>query len=66
MTWFQENGTIGEPPENCDICSRPLKNWAVNGKVRVGGGWCWMCLQCHRNFGVGTGVGKGQIYQKEK
>ena len=63
MTWFQENGTIGDPPDDCELCGKPLEKYAVDGKTRSGI-WCWMCLHCHRYLGIGTGLGKGQVYKK--
>ena len=48
-------------PKTCDICKEPLKRFFIDGKTKLGP-WAIMCLNCHSDFGVGTGLGKGQKY----
>jgi len=54
---------VGEPPTRCDICGKRIKNIFIDGKTRMGP-WAFMCPECHRRFGVGLGVGRGQKYVK--
>lgn len=44
------------PP--CDICTSA--NAAVDGKT-VHGAWAYMCAGCHDAYGVGLGMGVGQV-----
>ena len=53
---------IGEKPKKCDICPGPIEGHFVDGKT-IDGPWALMCLRCHKDIGVGLGIGKGQKYQ---
>lgn len=55
---------IGTRPERCQICHDPLRSSFVDGKTKWGP-WALMCGTCHRSFGCGLGLGKGQIYDLE-
>jgi len=35
----------------------------VDGKTRAGP-WACMCMLCHLWYGMGYGIGRGQLYQK--
>jgi len=59
---------IGEPPRRCDLTDdkpyvrhKAMVHGFVDGLTRFGP-WANMCLNCHHQFGVGLGVGKGQKY----
>jgi len=53
----------------CDICHRDIEEIGgevyIDGKTKSGP-WANMCTSCHRNFGVGLGLGKGQMYDLNK
>lgn len=46
----------------CDICRKRIEMRFVDGRLRRGS-WALMCLDCHRDYGVGLGMGKGQMYE---
>ncbi len=47
----------------CDICKvRPPK---YDGKTRMGP-WAYMCEKCFKAYGVGLGLGKGQVLKNDK
>lgn len=50
-------------PESCDICHRNLDTLTafIDG-VTATGQWAIMCLTCHKYWGMGLGLGKGQRY----
>lgn len=56
---------IGDKPEKCDICSQPIGNAFVDGKV-INSGWAIMCEQCFLTHGIGLGTGVGQLYEKKE
>lgn len=45
----------------CDVCHVEIIGFYVDGKTKYGP-WANMCLSCHKAFGVGLGLGKGQVY----
>jgi len=51
----------GGKPEKCDLCSRELVGWFVDGKTRMGP-WAVIGKCCFKEFGVGLGTGRGQRY----
>lgn len=57
VTW------AGTPPEKCDICETPIKAAFVDGAT-TSGPWAYMCPTCHRIYGRGLGMGRGQKYEK--
>ena len=56
-----KNKWHGEIPKRCDICGREIKKVFIDGRTDMGA-WANMCEHCHRERGVGLGVGKGQKY----
>jgi len=44
----------------CDLCHAACSTW-VDGKTKMGP-WGNMRLPCHKRWGVGLGIGKGQQY----
>ena len=55
---------IGSPPETCNLCNRTIIDYFVDGRVNGRSSWANMCKQCHIDYGVGFGVGKGQAYKR--
>lgn len=52
-------------PATCDLCgTRDLKVF-IDGKT-IYGRWANMCQKCYASFGIGLGIGVGQIYIKEE
>ena len=51
-------------PAECQLCNVPTPDTFVDGRTRMGP-WGYMCLPCHRTNGVGLGLGKGQLYEKQ-
>lgn len=41
----------------CDLCSQKATH---DGKTRMGP-WAFMCGSCFKTYGIGLGLGKGQI-----
>lgn len=54
---------VGDAPTHCDIDQEPISSVFVDGRTNMGP-WANMCLRCARVHGVGTGLGKGQVYTK--
>ncbi len=54
---------VGSEIEDCDICNKKIEKFFIDGNI-AGGGWAIMCRDCHRNLGVGLGIGRGQLYQR--
>jgi hypothetical protein len=52
----------GIPPKKCDICGTALKRFFIDGRTDTGA-WANMCERCHKERGVGLGIGKGQKYE---
>ena len=51
----------GEPPEKCDLCEEQLEETFIDGVVQ-GRGWAVMCPRCHKEKGIGLGMGCGQQF----
>lgn len=51
---------LSKVPDNCEVCHRPLGKYFIDGDT--GHGWALMCEECHKGFGKGLGIGKGQKY----
>jgi len=49
--------------KKCDICGKEPEQ-IIDGKT-VMGGWANLCPDCHREYGCGLGVGKGQKYDNK-
>ena len=54
----------GSEPK-CDFCGRTTMKKFIDGAT-IAGPWAMMCIPCHRTLGMGLGLGKGQLYQKQK
>ena len=53
-----------EPREwkhECDLCKEENLECYIDGRMQAGP-WANMCLDCHKTYGVGLGIGKGQKY----
>jgi hypothetical protein len=53
----------GITPRYCDLCGRSILTQFVDGKC--GSIWAFMDLTCHKQYGIGYGTGKGQLYMKD-
>lgn len=58
VIWF------GDPPEKCKICGAQLTDIFIDGRTKYGM-WAIMCPTCFEKWGVGTGVGRGQRYERQ-
>lgn len=56
---------MGKAPVHCDVGGEPIATLFVDGRT-VMGPWGNMCMTCHKKFGSGVGVGKGQMYEKQR
>ena len=50
--------------KTCDICKAKLTGNTVDGKTIIGI-WATMCEACHEKIGIGFGMGKGQMFDKD-
>ena len=55
----------GITPTYCKICNGKLTTEFIDGRTKVGF-WAIMCPACHKELGVGLGIGKGQRYEMRK
>jgi hypothetical protein len=60
----KEKFWMGHKPK-CDFCGIDPMVF-VDGKVKGISSWAIMCPDCFNQFGVNLGVGKGQMYEKDK
>jgi len=44
----------------CDFCG---KEGVIDGRTKMGP-WAFMCRECHKKYGVGLGLGKGQLLKE--
>ena len=53
-------------PTECQICKVPgtVDFVFIDGRT-LQGPWGYMCMKCHREHGVGLGLGKGQRYDRD-
>lgn len=49
----------------CDICGEPQLVYIIDGRTKAGF-WATMCPACHKEHGVGLGIGFGQKYKSIK
>lgn len=47
-------------PKTCDFCGSDFKKFFIDGAT--GQGWAIMCPACHKDYGHGLGIGRGQKY----
>lgn len=52
-------------PEKCNLCGNVITTHFVDGKVAGYSSWAIMCPDCFRDFGLGLGLGRGQLYEKQ-
>ena len=57
------NSWVGDPPDRCQLCDCEITDAFIDGVV-AGAGWAFMCVSCHKKYGVGLGTGRGQHYAK--
>jgi hypothetical protein len=55
----------GDIPRECDFCKNAIKKQFIDGAT-IQGTWAIMCVPCHKRYGLGLGIGKGQLYRKTK
>lgn len=56
---------MGPAPSTCDCCGKGICDWFVDGKTKLGP-WAIMCTVCFAQTGIGFGIGKGQLYQRNE
>jgi hypothetical protein len=54
----------GTEPHNCQICHDPFRGVMIDASIR--GRWGLVCETCHKKYGNGLGVGRGQKYTQDK
>lgn len=61
--YHPETVAIGQYQENCQFCEVKLETEFVDAVVKgARGAWATMCRKCHRENGIGSGLGRAQIY----
>lgn len=50
-------------PETCTCCDKPIIDEVVDGVLRGCRMWTMMCPQCHKEDGIGLGIGRGSQYK---
>jgi hypothetical protein len=56
----------GAGPMVCDICKESVVGKKfIDGKTTMGP-WALMCVECSREYGVGLGTGRGQLYGPDR
>ena len=65
MTTKRKKKWCSSIPECCNICSTPVTDRFIDGRIRTHGSWAIMCTTCHAQYGVGLGLGCGQLYVKD-
>jgi hypothetical protein len=63
-----QNYYFVNPPANCDLCERAFaqEECFVDGRVKGAGACGFMCADCFAEYGVGLGLGIGQLYRRER
>ena len=56
---------LGSKIDKCDLCTDPIKDKFIDGRLSAVKTWAIMCERCFRKHGVGLGIGKGQMYEKQ-
>jgi hypothetical protein len=57
----------GHPTEHCQCCGAYFNHLgvAIDCSLNLAPGkrvWGWACQECHELYGIGLGIGKGQLY----
>ncbi len=55
---------MGSKPEQCDLCQYKMGEFFIEGKT-IQGPWGLLCEQCHDEYGIGLGTGRGQKYNTD-
>jgi hypothetical protein len=55
----------GSQPSRCELNGETIKDKFVDGVLKDGR-WAILCPNCHKKFGVGLGVGRGQLYERRE
>ncbi|MCC7570676.1 hypothetical protein KO465_04970 [Candidatus Micrarchaeota archaeon] len=50
--------------DRCDLCTTKIGSHFIDGRLRSGQ-WAILCPNCFTVEGVGLGLGKGQLYEKQ-
>lgn len=58
-----QKGRILYLPSKCDICGYKGNTTIIDGKTHAGP-WAYMCVDCHKDYGLGLGIGVGQKYER--
>ena len=53
---------LGSKPTTCDICHKPFTDTMLDART-TSGRWGLLCPDCHKDYGVGIGIGRGQEYR---
>ena len=61
----QKRYWLAAVPDKCELCQAEIGDAFVDGRLLFNHLWAIMCLTCHANHGGQTGVGIGQLYQRE-
>lgn len=48
--------------ECCDVHLEYIGNYFIDGKIKSSTKWGILCEDCHKKYGIGLGMGKGQKY----
>lgn len=46
------------------MCEAKITKVFIDGKTKSGA-WGFMCEKCHKRYGYGLGIGKGQRYVRD-
>ncbi len=57
LTVWQHDAT------HCDICEKNLMRYFYDGKTQWGT-WAVMCTECWFFYGLGVGIGAGDLYMR--
>ena len=55
---------LGSKITNCNLCTEPIDDYFVDGRLARRSSWAIMCKDCSIRYGAGLGVGLGQAYEK--
>jgi len=53
---------LGSKPTKCQFGGEEITTEFVDGALRKGGVWSILCPDCHKIYGIGVGLGRGQRY----
>lgn len=64
MTQNRQVFWTGKAPARCDITQEPITNRFIDGATRMGP-WANMTPKSHKQYGIGLGTGRGQLFEKQ-